>query len=142
MNYIYIAVAVIILLIICYFLFMRKRKIIKQKQIELRKKDRVSEKIPLPIYAYDSNKNLVYVGDINDLERRDNREIVDLDDVLEDEVYFNTQDHELEYKGKIEDLKPRQNNLPIAKDYFYLLSNHTNKETNVNCYIIYVAQKK
>jgi hypothetical protein len=140
MNYIYIAIAIIILLIICYFLFMRKKK--TTKQIDKKKDDKMSEKTPLPIYAYDSEKNLIHVGDINDLERRDNREIVDFDDVQEDEVYFNTQETELEYKGKIEDLKPKQNNQPVAGDYFYLLSNHTNKKTNVNCYIIYVTQKK
>jgi hypothetical protein len=142
MNYIYISIAIIILLIICYFLFMRKNKNTKQiKQNTKQIKDNEIIPLPLPIYAYDSDKNLIYVGDINDLERRDNRDIVDLDDVKEDEVYFNTQDDKLEYKGKIEDLKSQQSNQPVAGDYFYLLTNHTNKKNGVNYCIIYVSQK-
>jgi hypothetical protein len=143
MNYIYLIIAIIILLVICYFLFMRKKNnnTKETKQIKQTKKIKDNEIIPLPIYAYDSEKNLIYVGDINDLERRDNKDYIDnTDDIKEDEVYFQTQEGKLEYKGKIEDLKANQTNSPIAKDYFYLLSNHE-LENGTNYYVIYVKQK-
>jgi hypothetical protein len=145
MNHIYIIIGIILLLVFFYFLFMRKnnkiKKIIKIKEEKVGKK-KDYEIIPLPIYAYDSEKNLVYVGDINDLEKRDNRDIIDFKNIKEDEVYFNTQDGKLEYKGKIEDLKPNQTKFPSAKDYFYLLSNYTDEKNGVNCYIIYVTKKE
>lgn len=149
MNYIYIIIAILIIGLLLFFC-LGKKKLQKNNNQKIQEKQEIREKQPieqkrekaLPIFAQDTKGNLVHVGDVDDLNRQDDRSIVSSNNIQEGEVYFNTQDHQLEYKGRIEDLKAKLNTKPPSSEYIYMLTNHTDPKTKINYFIIYIIPNK
>jgi hypothetical protein len=138
MDYIYIIIIAIIVLII-FFIY---KKYKNTNNTMINKKEIIKKENKLPIYAKDSHENLVHVGDIDDLNRKDDKSIIQKNNIQNGEVYFNTQESELQYMGNIEDLNGDLNIKPPKTDSYYLLTTHVDNKTNITYFIIYVTQNK
>lgn len=127
-----IIVIVIILLLVFYFFFYKK-----QSSDNKNEKMNVIESIPMPIFIETKDNKYVNVGDIDNLNRRDNRDVVDENDLREGEVYFKNENNELQYMGEIMDLKPDPKISP-SSDTLFLLK----KDNDKNICVIHVVSKK
>lgn len=124
-NYICFVILIIIFFVICYFLYRRKKTNFKNIQSS--------------IFAHDSNKNFVYVGDVCNFDYTANKNLINIEDIEEDKIYLEIKKNKLEYKGEIIDLKPIHGMFPKPEKCFYLLTNKI--INNKHFYIIQVAQK-
>ena len=129
----YIIIVIVIILLLVFYFFFYKKQLLDNKNDKMN----VIKSIPMPIFIETKDNKYVNVGDIDNLNRRDNRDVVDENNLREGEVYFKNENNELQYMGEIMDLKPDPEISP-SSDTLFLLK----KDSDKNICVIHVVSKK